>query len=61
MITINAMADQFGIVKQMTQTGGQVVVRLDGSQENRHKAVADCVDYQREDNFSELVHQTPQE
>ena len=58
VITIDAMGAQTAIVQEITDRGGDVVVCLKGNQGNLHKAVANLVEQQLENDFADLTHQT---
>jgi predicted transposase YbfD/YdcC len=61
VITIDAMGAQVGIVKAITERGGDVIVCLKGNQGNLHKAVSEFVEKQLENDFDGLVHETLRE
>ncbi|MFM7166645.1 MAG: ISAs1 family transposase [Planctomycetaceae bacterium] len=58
VITIDAMGAQVGIVRAITERGGDVIVCLKGNQGNLHKAVSEFVEKQLENDFDGLVHES---
>ena len=57
VIKIHAMGAQVGIVKVITERGGDVVVFLKGNPGNLHRAVSEFIAKQLDNNFEGLVHE----